>query len=112
MDQFDANKDGKVTWTEFRDALVVMKDNANNKAKQAKEYSSYTQMKDDKFKHKRMNVDLQQKYKVPLTFNQSVGFRHADEISKDISKQVRRPINKCHETKYAEAMIKTGVHFS
>ena len=69
-------------------------------------------MKEDRFKHKRMGNELQDKYKVPMTFNQSVGFRYNDEISKDITKQPNRPIVKCSETKYAEAMIKTGIHFS
>ena len=46
-----------------------LRDKVNNKAAGAKEYKSFTQMKDDRFKHKRMNNELQDKYKVPLTFN-------------------------------------------
>ena len=69
-------------------------------------------MKEDRFKHKRMANDLQDKYKLPMTYNQSVGFRTNDEISKEIGKQEKKPIIKCPETKYAEAMIKTGFHFS
>ena len=69
-------------------------------------------MKDDRFKHRRMNNELQDKYKIPVTYNQSVGFYTKDKISLDIAKQPRKPINKCPETKYAEEMIKTGIHFS
>lgn len=112
MEEFDANKDGKVSWEEFREAIDRIKNKVNEKAKTAKEYTSFSKMKDDRFKHKRMNNDLNDKYKLPMTFNQSVGFYTKDKISTDIAKQPRRPINKCAETKYAEEMIKTGIHFS
>ena len=112
MDEFDLNHDGRVSWEEFSAAMGRMKEKVNGKAAGAKEYKSFTKMKEDRYKHKRMNNDLQDKYKVPMTFNQSVGFRHKDEISKDIAKQPKKPIVKCPETKYAEAMIKTGIHFS
>jgi hypothetical protein len=59
-----------------------------------------------------MRHDLQDKYKVPLTSNQSSGFYTKDKISLDITKQTTYPKNKCPETKYAEEMIKTGLHFS
>ena len=55
-----------------------------------------------------MGREVDQKYKVPLTFNQSIGFRVTDERHKEIMKMERHPINKCDETKYAEEMIKTG----
>lgn len=112
MEEFDTNRDGRVSWEEFREAMVRLKAKVNNKAAGAKEYQSFTKMKEDRFKHKRMNNDLQDKYKQPLTYNQSVGFRHNDEISMDITKQEKKPLRKCPETKYAEAMIKTGIHFS
>lgn len=111
MEEFDTNRDGKVTWDEFVQAMGRLKEKVNNKASGAREYQSFTKMKEDRFKHKRMGNELQDKYKVPMTYNQSVGFRHNDEISKDIVKQDKKPIRKCHETKYAEAMIKTGIHF-
>lgn len=112
MEEFDTNKDGRVSWEEFRAALGRMKEKVSQKAGNAKEYTSAKQLREDRFKHRRMNNELQDKYKVPMTFNQSVGFFHKDEIQKDITKQNRYPINKCHETKYAEEMIKTGIHFS
>lgn len=86
MEEFDTNQDGKVSWEEFVSALERLKGKVNNKAAGAREYTSFTKMKEDRFKHKRMGVELQDKYKVPMTFNQSIGFRHNDEISRDISK--------------------------
>ncbi len=52
----------------------------NSKSGNAKEYTSFTKMKEDRFKHKRMQNEVQDKYKVPITFNQSIGFHHKDEI--------------------------------
>ena len=69
-------------------------------------------MRDDRFKHRRMNGELQDKYKQPITFNQTVGFHHSDPQQKEISITDRKPIVKCPETKYAEEMIKTGIHFA
>ena len=59
-----------------------------------------------------MANEVQDKYKQPLTSNQSTGFYTKDKISMDIGKQTAYPINKCPETKYAEEMIKTGFQFS
>lgn len=69
MDQFDTNKDGRVSWEEFSSALRTLKENVNNKAGGAKEYKSWSKMRDDRFKHKRMGGEIQDKYKQPLTFN-------------------------------------------
>lgn len=69
MEEFDVNKDGKVSWEEFREAMDRIKCRVNDKAKTAKEYTSFQKMKDDRFKHKRMNNDLNDKYKLPMTFN-------------------------------------------
>ena len=106
------DQDGRVSWEEFRNTLDRLKSKMAQKTTNAKEYTSFNKMKADRFKHKRMGNELQDKYKLPVTFNQSVGFYHNDEIGKEISKQPKYPINKCPETKYAEEMIKTGIHFS
>ena len=112
MEQFDSNGDMQVSWDEFSSSLRTLKEKADSKAKGAKEYSSWNKMYDDRFKHRRMQGELQEKYKQPLTFNQSVGFRHFDPQQKEISQQERHPIRKCPETKYAEEMIKTGIQFA
>ena len=86
MEEFDANKDGKVSWEEFKQAIGRIKENVTNKAKNAKEYASFNKMKDDRFKHRRMDKELNDKYKLPMTFNQSVGFYTKDKTSMDIIK--------------------------
>ena len=112
MQEFDLNQDGKVSWEEFTQSMRRMKEKLDSKAGQAKEYTSFQQLKEDRFKHRRMKGDLQDKYKVPMTANQSSGFYTKDKVSLDITKQTTYPKNKCPETKYAEEMIKTGLHFS
>ena len=74
----------------------------------AKEYKSFEKMRHDRFKHIRMDKELDEKYKVPLTFNQSVGFKVEDPRNKDLIAMERHPIVKCPETKYADEMIRTG----
>lgn len=112
MEEFDINKDGRVSWEEFSAALNRLKEKVNSKAAGAKEYQSWNQMRDDRYKHKRMGGELQDKYKQPITFNQTIGFHHKDPLQKEITLQERKPIRKCPETKYAEEMIKTGFHFA
>ena len=108
MEDFDANSDGKVSLEEFKNALTRMRESLAKKDGAAKEYTSYNQMASDRFKHIRMGGNLESKYKVPVTFNQSVGFNVEDPRNKELMKMERHPITKCPETKYADEMIRTG----
>jgi Ca2+-binding EF-hand superfamily protein len=76
MKEFDTNQDGKVSWDEFSAALGRIKERVNQKATGAKEYKSFNKLRDDRYKHKRMDGEIQDKYKQPITFNQSIGFHH------------------------------------
>ena len=84
-----------------------MRQGLANKDGAAKEYTSYNAMFSDRYKHVRMGQNLEQKYKVPMTFNQSIGFKVEDPRNKDLIKMERHPIVLCAETKYADEMIKT-----
>lgn len=108
MEDFDANHDGKVSREEFKAALSRMREGLAGKDDAAKEYKSFNKMDHDRYKHIRMGKGLEDKYKVPLTFNQSIGFKLDDPRNKDLIKMERHPIVKCDETKYADEMIKTG----
>ena len=108
MEDFDANHDGKVSLDEFKAALGRLREQLKGKDNAAKEYTSFNKMAHDRNKHIRMGKDLESKYKVPLTFNQSIGFQQDDPQKKDLVKMERHPIVKCPETKYADEMIKTG----
>lgn len=80
MQEFDTNQDGKVSWEEFSAALGRIKERVNQKATGAKEYKSFNKLRDDRYKHKRMDGEIQDKYKQPITFNQSIGFHHKDPL--------------------------------
>ena len=65
-------------------------------------------MKEDRFKHKRMEHDVNDKFKNPVTFNQSIGFHSKDASQLSIAKTVNHGIKLCNETKYADEMIRTA----
>ena len=108
MEEFDLNNDGKVTLEEFKAALTRMRQKTNEKAAAGREYTSNLQMREDRFKHKRMNVDVTDKVKLPMTSAQKTGFYTKDEQQKEIAKMTSYPVRKCQETKYADEMVRTG----
>ena len=108
MDDFSHHHQGTVSFDQFTAALSRMRTQLAGKNKVACEYDSYNKLAADRFKHVRMRKGLEDKYKVPLTFNQSVGFKVEDPRNKDLCKMTRHPIKQCDETKYADNMIKTG----
>ena len=58
MEEFDINHDGRISWEEFQAALGRLRDRVNSKADGAKEYKSWNKMRDDRYKHKRMNNEI------------------------------------------------------
>ena len=107
MEEFDKCYGGRVNIEEFKNCLTHMRDSLKSKDGAAKEYTSYNAMASDRYKHVRMAQNLDDKYKVPMTFNQSIGFKVEDPRNKDLIKMERHPIVLCAETKYADEMIKT-----
>ena len=93
---------------EFKAALTRMREKMNAKAEKGREYTSAQQMRDDRFKHRRLNNEVQDKYKLPMTSNQKTGFYLADKQQQEIAKMTRYPVHKCQETKYADEMVRTG----
>ena len=58
MEDFDANHDGKVSYEEFVAALQRIREQLEKKSGAAKEYQSYEKMRNDRYKHVRMNDGL------------------------------------------------------
>ena len=58
MEDFDANHDGKVSYEEFVAALQRIREQLDKKSGTAKEYQSYEKMRNDRYKHVRMNDGL------------------------------------------------------
>ncbi len=67
-----------MTLEEFKSALVRMRQKTAEKAAAGREYTSAQQMREDRVKHRRMQGEVQGKYKLPMTSNQRTGFYHAD----------------------------------
>ena len=107
QDAIDQNHDGKCNWDQLLCCLTSMRQMLGKKDGAAKEYQSFNKMAGDRYKHVRMGQNLEDKYKVPMTFNQSIGFKVEDERNKDLIAGPRHPIVLCAETKYADEMIKT-----
>ena len=79
MEKFDLNNDGKVTLEEFKKVLTTMRSELADKSKLATQYTSAQKMKDERFKHKRMDNDVTDKYKLPMTSSQQHGFYGKDK---------------------------------
>ena len=58
MEEFDLNQDGRVTMEEFKCALTRMREKMNKKAEAGREYTSALQMREDRFKHKRVQGEV------------------------------------------------------
>ena len=86
MEKFDLNQDGKVTLEEFKKALSVIREEMKKKSSGAVEYKSHNKMKEERFKHKRMNNEVQDKYKLPMTSAQTNGFFVKDKQQQEIAK--------------------------
>ena len=96
---------------EFKTALTRMRQKMDERAAQGREYTSADQLRQDRFKHKRVNGDVTYKYKLPMTSAQRTGFYNSDEQQRDIAKMQTYPVHKCQETKYADEMVRTGFLF-
>ena len=86
MEKFDLNQDGKVTLEEFKKALVTIREEMKQKSGGAVEYTSHNKMKEERFKHKRMNNEVTDKYKLPMTSAQTSGFFVKDKQQQEIAK--------------------------
>eukprot|EP00826_Nyctotherus_ovalis_P052781 TRINITY_DN675_c0_g1_i5.p2 TRINITY_DN675_c0_g1~~TRINITY_DN675_c0_g1_i5.p2 ORF type:complete len:117 (+),score=38.43 TRINITY_DN675_c0_g1_i5:420-770(+) len=109
MAQFDTNKDAKISWDEFVQALERIKEYVDETAKKSAMYKSHEQYFYDRMQHKRIGVPPEVTCKFPMTSGQQYGFKVAQENSKDFYHHATNyPKNRCDETKYAEVMLKTG----
>lgn len=92
--------EGAVSWEELEEAFDKIRQTLGGVSKNAVEYTSIQDMKDDLLKHRRMMKDPMDKYKGPMTEAQSIGW-HEEEVFNE-----RFPKGSCAETKYADEMIK------
>ena len=113
MLHFDENKDGRISWTEFTNAIDTMMEYLNEKAKSASEVKSFEEWTYLRRKHIRSQLHPVDKYRKPLTYGQGYGFFNDAKV-RELPTATRTfyARKKCDETNYAEALIKTNYHFS
>ena len=108
VEAFDLNADGRISFEEFKGVLCKLRERCKSEAGKACEYKSYNKLMEDRFKHKRIQHEVPDKYKAPITFNQSVGFHSRELEQMGIEVVTTHRIKQCNETKYAAEMVRTG----
>jgi hypothetical protein len=96
-----------LTLEEMMSAVNEIRYDLNKTAEKSIKYNSFKQYYDDTYKHRRKEVCPTEIYKTPVTFGQTYGFQKFTE--RDLN-DVKHPIIKCDETKYAEIIAMTGKH--
>lgn len=94
---------GKLTWEELEAGCDQIRETLGGVSKHAAEYSSADLYRIDHLKHLRLTKDPMDKYKTPMTESQVIGW-HEEEVTNE-----RFPQKSCAETRFAGAMVKSGV---
>ncbi|CAE8619870.1 unnamed protein product, partial [Polarella glacialis] len=92
--------DGEFTWPDLEAGFDEIRSILSGVAKNATEYLSSEDMKQDVMKHRRMVKDPMDKFKAPMTTSMAYGW-HEEEVFNE-----RFPKSSCAETKYADEMVK------
>jgi hypothetical protein len=113
VEEFDNNRDGRISWDEFQAALENILGNLEEKAKKASEVRSYEEWTLRRRKHLRGEAEPTDKYKNPITFGQTYGFFDHGK-ARVMPTATTNAFNKkrCPETKYADSMISGGHHYT
>jgi len=93
---------GDIAWEDFQVGLGVIRELLGGVAKNATEYSSFSDLRDEWYKHTRNRKDPMDKFKAPMTTSQMVGW-HEEEVYNE-----RFPKKSCDETKYADEFVRSN----
>eukprot|EP00933_Yihiella_yeosuensis_P007487 TRINITY_DN112554_c0_g1_i1.p1 TRINITY_DN112554_c0_g1~~TRINITY_DN112554_c0_g1_i1.p1 ORF type:complete len:178 (-),score=47.74 TRINITY_DN112554_c0_g1_i1:62-595(-) len=91
---------GELSWEELEVGFDEIRSVLAGVAKNATQYTSTQDLKDDLVKHRRMFKDPMDKFKAPMTTSMAYGW-HEEEVFNE-----RFPKSSCAETKYADEMVK------
>jgi len=92
-----------LTWEQFENGMDIIRETLGGVAKNATEFTSYEDMRAERYKHTRMRKEPMDKYKAPMTTNMQIGW-HEEEVFNE-----RFPKQSCEETRYIDSMSKAGV---
>eukprot|EP00397_Hematodinium_sp_SG-2012_P049763 GEMP01057536.1.p1 GENE.GEMP01057536.1~~GEMP01057536.1.p1 ORF type:complete len:183 (+),score=42.01 GEMP01057536.1:33-581(+) len=101
--RLDEDIEKSISWVEFRQGLAEIRDTVNEVSKKATHYTSHRDIMDDRTKHRRKPNGPMEIFKHPIAIGQEVGW-HEEEVMNE-----RFPKKSCAETKYADALLKSGV---
>lgn len=96
-----------LTLEEILTILNEIRSESNHTAEKSIKYSSFNKYYADTYKHIRKETSPNEIFKSPVTYSQTYGFQKFTE--RDLN-DVKHPIIKCDETKYAEVIAMTGKH--
>eukprot|EP00615_Pteridomonas_danica_P009318 CAMPEP_0114346798 /NCGR_PEP_ID=MMETSP0101-20121206/13361_1 /TAXON_ID=38822 ORGANISM="Pteridomonas danica, Strain PT" /NCGR_SAMPLE_ID=MMETSP0101 /ASSEMBLY_ACC=CAM_ASM_000211 /LENGTH=200 /DNA_ID=CAMNT_0001483669 /DNA_START=77 /DNA_END=679 /DNA_ORIENTATION=+ len=74
------------------------------------EFTSNKLMREQRFKHSRLKRDPDTKYCEPVTTSMAVGWTAPPELT-EVLKPEHHPKKSCAETKYQDALVKTGMTY-
>ena len=102
----------ELSWEELLSALNKVRELLNNQAKKASNYTSYGNYSFDYYHHRTAASDPNTVFRSPATKGMNYGFYDFDNMDNKEVNNVHRPLIKCPETLYAEALIKLKHTFS
>ena len=98
--------DAPLPWEELLSILNKVRDELNETAKKSVNYKSYGAYTFDTTKHRCAGGDPNVVFKSPVTKGMTYGFYNFKTQNLN---DIRKPIIKCPETKYAESLVMAGV---
>ena len=104
--------DDELTWEELLITLNKVREFLNDRAKKAKNYTSYGNYTFDHYHHRTAASDPNTVFRSPATKGMNYGFYDFDNMENKEVNNVHRPLVKCPETRYAESLIKLKHKFS
>ena len=97
---------------ELLDTLNKVRTFLNDRAKKAKNYTSYGNYTFDYYHHRTAASDPNTVFRSPATKGMNYGFYEFDTMDNKEVNNIHRPLVKCPETRYAESLIKLKHKFS
>ena len=104
--------DDVLSWEELLDTLNKVRAFLNDRAKKAKNYTSYGKYTFDYYHHRTAASDPNTVFRSPATKGMNYGFYDFDNMDNNDVNNVHTPLVKCPETRYAESLVKLKHKFS